>query len=154
MLIRPYKTTNTDALTKVFLLNTPKYFAQHELDEFLNYLKTSHATTYFVVENNNRIIGGAGYEIRKDDNSGRINWIFLHPEFQNTGIGKKVTEQIIQLLKTNKTINKLIVRTSQFAYVFFEKLGYTTILIEKDHWAPGLDLYLMEQLISDESIPL
>lgn len=120
MLIRPYKTTDTDALTKVFLLNTPKYFAQHELDEFLNYLKTSHATTYFVVENNNRIIGGAGYEIRKDDNSGRINWIFLHPEFQNTGIGKKVTEQIIQLLKTNKTINKLIVRTSQFAYVFLK----------------------------------
>lgn len=148
MPIRPYKTTDNDALTRVFLLNTPKYFAQHELDEFLDYLKTSHANTYFVVEQNNQIIGGVGYEIRKSDASGRINWIFLHPEFQNSGIGKEVTDQIIQLLKTDKTINKLIVRTSQFAHAFFEKLSYKTILIEKDHWAPGLDLYLMEQLIS------
>lgn len=154
MLIHPFKTTDIDPLTGVFLQNIPKYFAQHELDEFLNYLQSSHANTYFVIKKNDTIIGGAGYEIRKSDASGRINWIFLHPEFQNSGIGKEVVKQIILLLKSDRSINKLIIRTSQFAYVFFEKLGYKTILIEKDHWAPGLDLYLMEQLISDKETPL
>lgn len=154
MRIRPFKTTDNELLIGIFNHNTPKYFAQHELNEFLSYLQTPHASTYFVVEENGRIIGGAGYEIRKSDASGRINWIFLHPEFQNSGIGKEVVKQIILLLKSDRSINKLIIRTSQFAYVFFEKLGYKTILIEKDHWAPGLDLYLMEQLISDKETPL
>lgn len=147
MLIRPFKVTDNEGLINIFNLNTPQYFAKHELDEFLNYLQTSHASTYFVVEENERIIGGAGYEIRKSDDSGRINWIFLHPDFKSTGIGRQVVQQLIQLIKIDTSVNKLVVRTSQFAFVFFEKLGYKTLLIEKDHWAPGLDLYLMEQPI-------
>lgn len=147
MRIRPFKTTDNELLIGIFNHNTPKYFAQHELNEFLSYLQTPHASTYFVVEENGRIIGGAGYEIRKSDTSGRINWIFLHPDYKSTGIGRQVVEQLIQLIKADTSVNKLVVRTSQFAFVFFEKLGYKTLQIEKDHWAPGLDLYLMEQSI-------
>lgn len=147
MRIRPFKTTDTELLIDIFNHNTPKYFAKHELNEFLNYLQTPHANTYFVLEENDRIIGGAGYEIRKSDTSGRINWIFLHPDYKSTGNGRQVVEQLIQLIKADTSVDKLVVRTSQFAFAFFKKLGYKTLQIEKDHWAPGLDLYLMEQPI-------
>jgi ribosomal protein S18 acetylase RimI-like enzyme len=45
-------------------------------------------------------------------------------------------------------VKKLVVRTSQLAYKFFERLGYHLIRTEKDYWGKGLDLYLMEQVIN------
>ena len=143
-MLRPYQLTDKTDLIKIFRLNTPKYFHPDEEIEFVSYL-TRMGATYFVIEKDKKIIGGVGYEIRKSDKSGRINWIFLDPAFHNAGIGKLVVEQINKILKSDPAIEKLIVRTSQLAYKFFEKLGYILVEKEKDYWAPGLDLNLMER---------
>jgi ribosomal protein S18 acetylase RimI-like enzyme len=38
-----------------------------------------------------------------------------------------------------------MVRTLQLVFLFFEKLGFKTILIQKDYWAKDLNLYEMEK---------
>ncbi|MHA7057839.1 hypothetical protein ACWGOQ_0011500 [Aquimarina sp. M1] len=34
-----------------------------------------------------------------------------------------------------------VVRTSQFASKFYEKMGFALVKIEKDFWVDGFDLY-------------
>ena len=145
-MIRPYNLADKEPLLNIFKLNIPKYFDPIEINEFVNYLDIKGGT-YFTVEFKNEIVGGIGYEVRESDESGRINWIFFHPDFSRLGLGKKAVEHCLAILKSNPKVDILIVRTSQLAYQFFEKCGYKLIETEKDYWAKGLDLYLMYQPI-------
>ena len=149
-MIRPYTNSDKEQLVEIFNLNVPKYFDSIELNEFVEYLKIK-SDTYLTIEYENKIVGGVGYEVRESDRSGRINWIFLHPDHYGLGIGKQAAEHCLAILRSNTNVEKLVVRTSQLVYKFFEKLDYKLVLTEKDHWAKGLDLYLMEQPINKKA---
>jgi len=41
-------------------------------------------------------------------------------------------------------IEKISVRTSQFASKFYEKFGCKLLEVVKDYWAKGIDMYRME----------
>ena len=142
--MRAYSPADIHQLTDIFLLNTPTYFDPKEADDFRDYL-THYGDTYLTIEHEGKIVGGAGHYINPTDNSGRITWIFFHPDAAGHGLGKKAVEHFISLFNANPSIKKLVVTTSQHAYRFFEKFGYTLVRTEKDHWGPGLDLYLMER---------
>ncbi len=145
-MIRPFKISDEEPLIAIFKLNIPKYFNAKEVNDFKDYLH-EHSGTYFTVEHENKIVGGTGYYFNDIDKSGRITWIFFHPDFAGQGLGKQAVEHCLTILKSNPVITRLVVTTSQLAYRFFEKFGYKLIKTEKDYWGQGLDLYLMEQYI-------
>lgn len=128
--------------------NIPNYFHESELAGFESHL-AEFSNTYLVLKLREQIIGGIGYEVRKSDHSGRINWFFLGPAFQHRGFGKEAAQICIQWLKKEPDVMKLIVRTSQHAFQFFEKLGYPLTEQKKDYWAPGFDLYHMERPVGN-----
>ncbi len=70
----------------------------------------------------------------------------MRPDIQGQGIGTFLLNYRIAELKKIKSVNKIIVRTSQLAFKFYEKSGFKLIEIVKDHWAKGFDLYTMEHL--------
>lgn len=144
LMLQPYSTKDTLILIDIFNLNIPVYFALHELDEFLSYLEIK-SETYFCIYHDTKIVGGVGYDYKEEDKSGRINWIFVHPDFKEKGLGKEAVEFCIAKLKEDGRVEKLIVRTSQLAYKFFKSFDYKLLKTEKDYWATGLDLYLMER---------
>jgi hypothetical protein len=45
--------------------------------------------------------------------------------------------------RQDNKIDKIVVRTSQHTYLYFEKNNFYTVQAEKDYWAVGFDLYLM-----------
>ena len=141
--IRPYKPTDKDSLVHIFKNNVPKYFDPSEINDFKNYLHTK-SDTYLTVESENRIVGGVGYEANTLNQTGSITWIFFDPECTGKGIGSKAVDHCIHEIKKNSHINRLTVRTSQLAYQFFEKFGFTLMKTEKNYWGEGLDLYEME----------
>ncbi len=143
-MIRPYKPNDKEDLLKIFSLNTPKYFDKNELNDFEEYLEEK-AETYLTIEVDNNIVGGTGYYINKNDKSGRITWIFFEPKHSGQGLGKQSMEYCLELLGKDHRVEKFIVTTSQLAYKFFEKFGYSINRIEKDYWGKGLDLYEMEK---------
>ncbi len=143
-MIRPYKPNDKGSLLKIFNLNTPKYFDKNELNDFEAYLEEK-AGTYLTIEVDNNIVGGTGYYINENDKSGRITWIFFHPNYSGLGLGKQSMEYCLELLRKDNRVEKFIVTTSQLAYRFFEKFGYRINRIEKDYWGEGLDLYEMEK---------
>lgn len=143
-MIRPYQPSDKSGLLKVFYLNTPKYFDKSEVDDFEEYLE-HNADSYLTIEMNNSIVGGTGYYINENDNSGRITWIFFDPNFSGQGLGKQSVEYCLNLLGKDERVEIFIVTTSQLAYKFFEKFDYRIIRIEKNYWGDGLDLYEMEK---------
>ena len=79
-MIRPYKPNDKETLLQIFELNTPQYFHKNELHDFEKYLD-KNAATYLTIEVDHTIVGGTGYYINENDNSGRITWIFFDPYY-------------------------------------------------------------------------
>ena len=59
-------------------------------------------------------------------------------------MGTKLLKYRIDKLNSIDEIQKITVRTSQVAYLFYEKQGFELFEIIKDYWAPGFDMYNME----------
>ena len=141
--IREYKSKDKPTLIEMLKLNTPKYFAEREIDDFELYLENS-VEKYFVVESQGEIIGAGGINFNYYNKEGRISWDFIHPDFQGRGVGKKLLNYRIELLQSMENIEKITVRTSQSAYKFYEKNGFQLQNIIKDYWAKGFDLYRLK----------
>ncbi|MEB8330785.1 GNAT family N-acetyltransferase [Flavobacteriaceae bacterium KMM 6897] len=143
-MIRPFKPDDKESLLRIFRLNVPEFFDKKEIKDFAEYLN-QNTETYLTVEVDNTIVGGTGYYVNEDDNSGRISWIFFDPSYAGKGLGKQSVEHCMKIFREDKRVKKLIVTTSQLAYKFFEKFDYSINRIEKNYWGEGLDLYEMEK---------
>ena len=145
-MIRPYQIGDKSTLLKLLEMNTPDYFAPSEKEDYIEYLDEK-LDQYFVVEEEGEIIGCGGLNFMKDGRTARISWDMIHPEHQGKGIGKKLTQHRIQEAQKKMGLETIVVRTSQLAYLFYEKNGFTLDKIEKDFWAKGFDLYQMSMAI-------
>ena len=142
-MIRPYRSSDQQALVGILKLNVPKYFDAGEIAEFEEYLK-GNAHTYLTLEYQGKIVGGAGYLVTDNNTIGHVRWIFFHPDSAGHGFGGEAMKYCLAAFRSMPTVKKLIVTTSQLAYQFFEKFGLVVIKTEKDYWGKGLDLYWME----------
>lgn len=141
-MIRPYTHTDKPELIALLKLNIPKYFAEAEEADFIEYLE-QHLEDYFVVEEAGVIVGAGGINYFPDEKLARISWDVVHPEYQGKGIGSRLTQHRINHIKTYTSINLVVVRTTQLVYPFYQKMGFTLVKTEKDYWAEGFDLYEM-----------
>lgn len=146
MEIRPYHTSDDGALLQLLRKNIPRYFAPSEEADFVEYL-AHHAAHYFVVTEHDRIIGAGGYNYAADGEV-RISWDFIDPARQGRGIGRKLLAYRLDQIKKDPAVKEVVVRTSQLAWQFYERSGFTLEYSKKDYWAPGFDLYYMKRPIA------
>ncbi len=142
-LIRPYVTQDKSILIDLLRLNTPKYFGIEEENDFILYLE-NEIESYFVVEENQQIVGCGGINLNLEKRFGIISWGIIHPDFQGQKIGSELLKYRIEFLKRAYDLEKIIVRTSQLVFRFYEKHGFELKEIHRDYWAKDLDMYLME----------
>lgn len=148
-MIRPYKKEDLPAALELFRKNTPEYFAPSEEVDFVEYLDQL-LEDYFVLEDAGRLVGCGGINYFEDEKEARISWDMVDPEFQGKGIGRKLVEHRLSVIKNKEKFERIRVRTSQLAYAFYQKFGFELEGIEKDFWAPGLDLYQMSMKINHQ----
>ncbi len=139
-MVRVYNHTDLSAVLELFEKNCPEYFDISEMEELQKYLE-AHEKTYYLFEENNKILGACGYYFEAN-HRGRISWIFTDPENQKKGMGRQLVLHCIKEMEA-KQIKNISVWTSDRAYLFFEKLGFTVERIEPGYWAGRFDLYLM-----------
>ena len=142
-MIRNYTKKDKSTLIELLRQNTPEYFDPSEEIEFINYLD-NELEDYFVYELDFKIIGAGGINYFLEEKSARISWDMVDSKSQEKGIGKKITQHRINHLKRNSEVETIRVRTSQYAYKFYGKMGFELEKIEKNYWAKNFDLYLME----------
>ncbi len=140
--IRTYQTEDKTRVLELLKLNVPEYFAESEIEDFANYLD-SEIEHYFVAELNGKIVSAGGINFENNDKIAKISWDIIAPDFQGKGIGGALLAHRIEFLESFKTIEQVLVRTSQHAYKFYEKNGFVLKEVEKDYWAEGFDLYKM-----------
>jgi len=141
--IREYKTEDKKQIVNLLRLNTPKYFAPEEEVDLIHYLD-NEIELYYVIEFENDIVGSGGINFAENKTIGKIGCDILHPDYQGKSLGTQLMEYRIDKLKSIESVQRIMVRTSQVAYEFYEKKGFSLIKIVKDYWAKGFDMYNME----------
>ncbi|ALM48726.1 GNAT family acetyltransferase [Flavobacterium psychrophilum] len=141
--IRSYSPSDKGSIIDLLRLNTPNYFSIEEEADLNDYLD-NQIDIYYVVEDNGLLIGSGGINITEDRKTARISWDIVHPDYQGKGIGQLLTHYRIRKIKEMNGIEKISVRTSQFASKFYEKFGFKLLEVVKDYWAKGIDMYRME----------
>lgn len=142
LIIREYAIDDKPRLIEILKLNVPSYFAASEIEDYDRYLN-NEIEQYFVIEFKGGLVGAGGINFNNDCTVGIISWDVIHPNFQGRGFGSKLLNYRIALLKSLKSMKLIAVRTSQFAYKFYEHNGFVLKEIQKDYWAKGFDMYQM-----------
>lgn len=140
--IREYKSNDKNEVLAILKRNVPKYFAESEIEDLEDYLKHK-IEKYFVAAFGDVIIGAGGINFDDNSKTAKISWDFIDAKFKGKGIGQSLLKYRIDFIQSNYVSATIKVRTSQLAYKFYEKNGFTLKEIEKDYWAKGFDLYSM-----------
>lgn len=140
--IRAYNTSDKQLLLDLLNTLTPTYFAVEEYHDFDQYLDTE-TELYYVLEMNRKIVACGGINFEKENKLAKISWDMVSSDFQGQGIGSVLLQYRLDIIKQLPGIEQLIVRTSQFAYQFYEKHGFDTIETKENYWAEGIHMYKM-----------
>lgn len=140
--LREYRQTDKSALMHIFRKNIPEFFDEDEVKDFESYLE-QHLEAYFVAESAGVLVGAGGINFADNGRIANISWDFIDPDYQGKGIGKVLLKFRLDYLKKMSGITDIIVRTSQFAYGFYAKQGFSLEQITRDYWAQGYNLYYM-----------
>lgn len=139
-MIRTYQPSDKGAVLELLRLNTPAYFDYSEEKDYEHYLD-HELESYYVAEADNRIAGAGGINYFREESTARISWDLVHPEFQGRGIGRQLLLYRIGEIAKQGDIGRIVVRTTQLVYPFYEKAGFKLEKTEQDYWAKGFDLY-------------
>ena len=140
--IRKAKPSDLNFLNQIFFLNIPKYFHEKEFEDFKKYINSNHIETYFIIESEDKILGAAGYAY-ENKQTANICWVFVDPAFHSNGLGTKLVNHCIDILKKDNQLNVIQLETSNITYKFYEKMNFKLQYIKKEYWPNNDDLYFM-----------
>ncbi|MCH2216312.1 MAG: GNAT family N-acetyltransferase [Flavobacteriales bacterium] len=147
LVIRRYLPADQNRLIEILKFSTPEFFHPREKADFVQYL-SKYLEDYFVIESDAVVVGCGGINYLPLYGEARISWDIVHPEFRSKGIGSTLLKHRLNEIKGGKIpVSKVVVRSSQKAFHFYQKFGFTLVHSQKDYWAPGFDLFELEMAI-------
>ena len=148
-IIRAYIKSDKQSCLEAFKSNVPDYFTEEEIVYFENFLsrieRDDYKTYYYVLIYNDKVFGCGGFG-EKDTNKNIISlaWGLIHKAYHKKGFGKKLLLYRIEQIKKLKLKFPLIIDTTQYSYGFFEKYGFSTLLITPNFYTIGMHRYDMK----------
>lgn len=138
--VRPYAAADREPCLELFDSNTPASFTAAERPDYAAFLDAMPCP-YFVLEHDGRIVGAGGYAIQGAE--GRLVWGMIGKPWQRQGLGRfLVMYRLREIGKAGDTAT-VGIDTSQHTAPFFAKLGFKTLRVDPDFYAPGLDRVAM-----------
>ncbi|TAF34113.1 MAG: GNAT family N-acetyltransferase [Cytophagales bacterium] len=141
--IRPYQAQDKASVLELLRLNTPQFFAPEEEADLSFYLD-QETELYYVLLYEAKIVGCGGINFDESQTHGKLSWDILHPLYQGRYLGQMLLEYRTEKLKSMPSVQKITVRTSQMAFMFYQKQGFVLLEVIKNYWAMGFDMYHME----------
>ncbi|MTI17329.1 GNAT family N-acetyltransferase [Rhodobacteraceae bacterium RKSG542] len=136
MKIRPYEDKDYGDCIELFRSNMPKYFADHELSEFVAFLKAVHDPYYTILEGGRPVACGGFF--RKGDSYGFM-WGMVGYDYQGIGYGRALVQHRLDEIYRLDPNAKVTIDTSQHTRGFYELMGFKVVRVTPNGYAPGLD---------------
>lgn len=153
MNIRTYQPADRNDCIAIFKSNTPFYFDVGEQPDFEKWLngqdenRLAYETTaiekYYVITNEEKVVGCGGFYIPRNEALGNMVWGMITYSHHKKGFGRKLLTHRIETILNNHPNYNISIDTTQHSYQFFEKFGFKTTKITKDFYAKGMDRYDM-----------
>jgi predicted GNAT family N-acyltransferase len=158
-MIRPYLAEDRIACIQIFKSNSPQYFDNSELTDFELWLngqdqkilayRNSKVEQYFVIEEENKVVGCGGYYIITDTLIANMAWGMIDHSWHKQGLGHQLFKFRIDEIKKAHPNHSISLNTSQHTFPFFERFGFKVTKITKDGFANGMDKYEMLLMSKD-----
>ena len=138
MKLRPYKSTDLEAVVEIFRSNIPKYFGPDEETGLRRFLMDTRGESYFVGELDDEIIGAGGIA-SNEDGTVSLCWGMLRADYIGKGFGRELTEFRLQMVREKFGPSPVVTSTSQHTKGFYEKFGFRVTEHTPDGFGPGID---------------
>ena len=148
--IRIASPKDLNCLIEIFTLNVPKYFHKKELIDFKEYFNSKNIENYFIILSKGKILGAGGYAYENKETA-NICWVFVDPSYHKNGLGTRLVNHCVDILKTNEKLSTIQLECSNLTYKFYEKLDFKIKYIKKEYWLNKDDLYFMIMDLMDYS---
>lgn len=143
MALRPYTTADRDACLALFASNVPDYFAQIELDDFVDTL--DHCEHYFVIEQEGEgIVACGGYDaLDQPLGAAGLCWGMVRRDLHGRGLGERLLRERLRRIDADPALAQVLIETTQRTRDFFTRHGFAVTRTVADGFAPGYDLVEM-----------
>lgn len=136
---RPYRPGDFQACLEVFNSNVPRFFVPEERAELASFLRELPGP-YFVLRMEDReVVACGGYAVREEAKAGDLCWGMVRRDLHGQGLGVALLRLRLDALRADPRVGHVELNTSQHTVGFYEALGFRTVGVESDGYAPGLD---------------
>jgi N-acetylglutamate synthase-like GNAT family acetyltransferase len=101
--------------------------------------------TFYVHRRRGVVVAVAALDI-EDEDTGRIRWVYVLPEYQKEGIGAVLVSHLEHLAREMglKKTRLMTDSNAEWAIRFYKKLGFTQTSMNPNPW--GFDIWMEKQL--------
>lgn len=137
--LRGYSRDDLQDCLAVFDSNVPAFFRQHEREEFRAFMQALPGPYFVLVNSEGEVVGCGGYAVVAEDERADLCWGMVRADLHGDGLGKLLTETRLRDAAADPRVKTVSINTSQHTAGFYERLGFHTLEVIPDGYAPGLD---------------
>jgi predicted GNAT family N-acyltransferase len=134
----------------IFQSNVPRYFRDHELPEYLDFLDSS-GCPYFVVTVNGVVVACGGFGIRAGSDGADLCWGMVDATRHRKRIGEFLLLGRLYRISKETDAKHIRLGTCQLTEGFFRRYGFETQSRTRDGVADGLDDVQMRMELTDDN---
>lgn len=142
MTIRPYTEIDRADCEAIFRTNVPRWFREHELPGFLQFLDAGECP-YFVVEDEGQLVACGGYGRRAGSDIADLCWGMVAMPSHKKGFGSQLLMARLRRIAADERFSGARLGTSQLTEGFYRRFGFVTVERKKDGIDKGLDVVEM-----------
>lgn len=143
--IRAYQLADKDACLALFDGNEPQYFDRSERAAFGVFLDRPRGE-YFTLLWQDKVAGCGGFA-PAEKSLARFTWGMVDQALHGEGLGKMLAEYRLEAIAKSGDYLGIELSTTPMIAPFFRKFGFVDQGVEKDGFAPGIDLVRMVKML-------
>ena len=143
MKLRPFQSSDKITCLAIFESNLPQYFAEREREEFSIYLNEECFPNYWVLEDEDKIVGCGGIYENFKKNSVGLAWGMIHNDYHKKGYGAFLTKFRVERMVEQYPTHIKRLATSQHTFPFYERMGFKVAKITEKGFDNHIDRYDM-----------
>lgn len=144
---RDFVAADVEACLAVFDSNVPDYFHEAEREEFAAFLGALPGPYLVLVDAVGEVVGCGGYARVAGTGRADLCWGMVANSAHRKGLGRALTQARIDRVLADPAVTEIVLNTSQHTVGFYERMGFETVAVTPDGYAPGLDRHDMRLMV-------